>query len=152
MARNRCRSQGGVLWRRNLRNVPARQAAAAATAAVKQPAPPAPPAAAIPLPPPLLPIQLPAQAPVQCRRACRGQARARRAQGGPLQGRRPIGAGGHGEKNIDNACIRNRGRYKIKRILPAVKNVEVKRRGVTVRQMVARRRAVYPALRQQREY
>ena len=75
-----------------------------------------------------------------------------RAQGGPLPGRRPVGAGGHGEKNIDNAFIRNRGRYKIKRILPAVKNVEVKQRGVTVRRMVARRRAIYPALRQQREY
>ena len=67
-------------------------------------------------------------------------------------GRRPIGAGGHGEKNKDNAFIRNRGRYKIKRFLPVVKNVEVKRRGITVRRMVARRRAIYPALRQQREY
>ena len=61
-------------------------------------------------------------------------------------------AGGHGEKYIDNAFIRNRGRYKIKRFLPVVKNAEVKRRGVTVRRMVARRRAIYPALRQQREY
>ena len=32
------------------------------------------------------------------------------------------------------------------------KNVDVKLRGRTVRQMVARRRAIYPALRQQREY
>ena len=32
------------------------------------------------------------------------------------------------------------------------KNVDVKHRGRTVRQMVARRRAIYPALRQQREY
>ena len=134
--------------------MPAQQAAAAAVAAAapKQPAPPAPPAAAIPPPQPLPPIQAPVQAPVRCRRAHRGRARARRAQGGPPQGRRPIGVGGHGEKNIDNAFIRNRGRYKIKRILPAVKNVEVKRRGVTVRRIVARRRAIYPALRQQREY
>ena len=32
------------------------------------------------------------------------------------------------------------------------KNVDVKYRGRTVRQMVARRRAIYPALRQQRKY
>ena len=122
MARNRCRTQGGgVQWRRNLRNVPAQQAAAAAAAAVKQPAA----AAAIPAPPPLPPIRPPPQL-VVCRGHRRGRARARRAQGGPPQGRRPIREGGHGEKNIDNAFIRNRGRYKIKRILPAVKNVEVK--------------------------
>ena len=125
--------------------MPARQAAAAA-AAVKQPA-----AAAIPAPPPLPPIRPPPQL-VVCRGHRRGRARAQRAQGGPPQGRRPIGEGGHGEKNIDNAFIRNRGRYKIKRILSAVKNVEVKRRGITVRRMVARRQAIYPALRQQCEY
>ena len=66
MARNRRRSQGGVLWRRNLRNVPAQQAAA-----VKQPAPAAA-AAAIPVPPTLPPIQAPAQAPAQRRRVRRG--------------------------------------------------------------------------------
>ena len=104
------------------------------------------------MPPPLPPIQAPAQAPAQRRRVRRGRARARGAQGGPPPGRRPVVAGGHGEKNIDNAFIRNRGRYKIKRILPAVKNVEVKRRGITVRRMVARRQEIYPALRQQREY
>ena len=150
MARNRCRSQGGVLWRRNLRNVPARQAAAAVAA--KQPAPQAAPAAAIPAPPPLPPIQAPAQVPAQHRRVRRGQAKARRAQGGSPPGRQPVGAGGHEEKNIDNAFIRNRGRYQIKRILPAAKNVEVKRRGITVRRMVARRQAIYPALRQLCEY
>ena len=63
---------GGVLWRRNLRNVPARQAAAAAAAAAKQPTPPPPPAAAIPAPLPFPPIQPPAQAPVQRRIAHRG--------------------------------------------------------------------------------
>ena len=137
MARNRCRAQGVVHWRRNLRNVPARQAAAAAAAAAAAKQPVAP--AAIPAPPPLPPIQPPGQVPVQHRRHCRGRARAQGAQGGPPQGRCPIGAGGHGEKNIDNAFVRNRGRYKIKRILPAVKNVEVKQRGVTVKRMVARR-------------
>ena len=136
MARNRRRTQGGVQWRWNLRNVPAQQAAVAA----------------IPAPPPLPPIRAPPR-PVVVRRGChRGRARARRAQGGSPQGRRPIREGGHGEKNIYNAFIRNRGRYKIKRILPAVKNVEVKRRGITIRRMVATRRAIYPALRQQREY
>ena len=126
--------------------MPARQAAAAAA---KQPAAKQP-AAAIPPPPPLPPIRAPPRPVVICRGCRRG--RARRAQGGPPQGRRPIGEGGHGEKNIDNAFIRNRGRYKIKRILPAVKNIEVKQRGVTVRQMVARRQAIYPALRQQHKY
>ena len=128
MARNRHRTQGGVQWRRNLRNIPARRAAAAA----KQPAA----AAAIPppSPPPLPPIRPPPQAVV----VPRGRARARRgrrarAQRGLPAGRRPIGEGGQGEKNIDNAFIRNRGRYKIKRFLPVVKNVEVKRRGVTIR-------------------
>ena len=153
MARNRRRTQGGVQWRRNLRNVPARQAAAAAA---KQP-----PAAAIPAPPPPPPIRPPPQPLVQrrararrgrARRARRGRARRGRAQGAIPVGRRPIGEGGHGEKNIDEAFIRNRGRYKIKRFLPVPKNVEVKKRGATVRRMVARRRAIYPTLRQQREY
>ena len=140
MARNRRRTQGGVQWRRNLRNLPARQAAAAAAAAAaaKQPA------AAIPAPPPLPPIRPPPQPVVQQRgraRARRGRARRgrARAQGGIPAGRHPIGEGGQGEKNIDNAFIRNRSRYKIKRFLPVVKNVEVKRRGITVRRMVARR-------------
>ena len=145
MARNRCRTQGGVQWRRNLRNIPARQAAAAAAAAAaaKQPAATAIPAPA-PAPPP--PIRPP---PVAQRRP---RARRGRAQGAIPVGRRPIGERGHGEKNIDEAFIRNRGRYKIKRLLPVPKNVEVKKRGATVRRMVARRRAIYPALRQQREY
>ena len=154
MARNRCRTQGGVQWRRNLRNVPARQPAAAAITAVKQPAA----AAAIPAPPPLPPIRPPPQPVVQRRararrgRARRGRACRGRAQGAIPVGRRPIGEGRHGEKNIDEAFIRNRGRYKIKRFLAVPKNVEVKRRAATVRRMVARRRALYPALRQQREY
>ena len=36
--------------------------------------------------------------------------------------------------------------------MAAPKNVEVKHRGRTVTRMVARRCAIYPALRQQREY
>ena len=36
--------------------------------------------------------------------------------------------------------------------MAAPKNVEVKHRGCTVRRMVTRRRAIYPALRKQREY
>ena len=156
MARNRRRTQGGVQWRRNLRNLPVRQAAAAAVGAAKQPA-----AVAIPAPPPPPPIRAP-PAPVVINRA-RGRARGRvrgRARGRQRAaiarvipvGRRPANgaAGGHGEKNIDNAFIRNRGRYKIKRFLPVPKNV--KRGGVVVRQMIARRRAIYPAQRQQREY
>ena len=88
---------GGVQWRWNLRNIPARQAAAAAAAA-KQSA-----AAAIPVPPPPpTPIRPP---PVVQRRprarrgrARRGRARRGRAQGAIPVGRRPIGEGGHGEK------------------------------------------------------
>ena len=134
---------GGVQWRRNLRNIPARQAAAKQSAAAAAVIPPPPP--------PLPPIRAPPRAVVQRRGRAR-KARARRAQGGAPSGRRPIGEGGHGEKNIDNAFVRNRGRYKIKRFPPVVKNVEVKRRGVTVRRMVARRQAIYPALRQQCQY
>ena len=153
MARNRRRTQGGVQWRRSLRNLPVRQAAAASAAAGKQPAPIAVPP---PPPPPPPPIRAPAAPVVINRRGRargRAQGRARDAAAVPV-GRRPIVApgGGDGEKNIDNAFIRNRGRYKIKRFLPVPKNVQVKRRGVVVRQMVARRRAIYPARRQQREY
>ena len=36
--------------------------------------------------------------------------------------------------------------------MAAAKNVEVKHRGRTVRRMVARRCAIYPALRQKHEY
>ena len=158
MARNRRRTQGGVQWRRSLRNLPVRQAAAAAAAAAgKQPAPTVVP---LPPPPPPPPIRAPAVPVVINRRGrargrARGQARgrARGAAAVPV-GRWPIVApgGGDGEKNIDKAFIRNRGRYKIKRFLPIPKNVQVKRRGVVVRQMVPRRHAIYPARRQQREY
>ena len=149
MARNRCRTQGGVQWRRSLRNIPARQAAAAA----KQPAAAAAIPAPAPPPPPIRPPPVVQRRPRARRgRARRGRACRGRAQGAIPVGRRPIGEGGHGEKNIDEAFIRNRGRYKIKRFLPVPKNIKVKKRGATVRRMVARRRAIYPALRQQREY
>ena len=123
-----CRRAPGQQWTRNLRNVPARQAEAVA----------APPAN----PPPLIPP--PAPPPPQPE-AVRARAAPRRRAPPP----RPIRPAGQGEKNIDNAFIRNRGRYKIKRILAAPKNVDVKHRGRTVRRMVVRRCAIYPALRQQ---
>ena len=155
MARNRRQIQRGVQWRRNLTNLPVRQAAAAQAASGKQPAAIAAPSPPPPLPPPPLPPPQPVVRAVGARGRARIRARAPRAANPPVPvGRRPIAAaaGGHGEKNIDNVFIRNRGRYKIKRLLPVVKNVEVKRRGVTVRRMTARRRAIYPALRQQRQY
>ena len=123
MVRNRRQIQRGVQWRRNLRNLPARQAAAAVAAAGKQPQ------AALVVPQP----QLQPRARRRARGRARGQPRA------PPAGRCPIAAGGRGEKNIDNAFIRNRGRYKIKRFLRVFKNVEVKKNGPTVRRMVARR-------------
>ena len=137
--------QRGVQWRRNLRNLPIRQAAAAAAAAGKQPQP----ASVVPQP------QLQPGARRRARRRARGRARGQprargRARGqprAPPAGRRPIATGGHVEKNIDNAFIRNRGRYKIKRFLHVFKNVEVKKNGATIRRMVARRRAIYPNLR-----
>ena len=130
MPRQRRRAAAvGQQWRRQLRNVPARQAAAAAL-----------PPAQIPIPPPSAPLP-PAPRPAAAVRTC------------PIQPRlkRPIRPAGHGQKNNDNVRVRNR-RYKIKRILPQPKNVEVKHRGQTVRRMVARRRAIYPTLRQQNEY
>ena len=128
MPRQRCRAAGGQQWRRQLRNVPARPAAAAA-----------PPPAQIPVPPPPPPLPAPP--------------RPAAATARPIQPRlrRPIRPAGHGRKNNDNIRVRNR-RYKIKQIFPQPKNVEVKHIDQTVRRMVARRRAIYPALRQQNEY
>ena len=132
--------QRGVQWRRNLRNLPVRQAAAAAAAAGKQPQP------ALVVPQPQLQPGARRRARGRAKGRVRGQPRA------PPAARCPIAAGGHGEKNIDNAFIRNRGRYKIKRFLHVFKNVEVKKNGATIRRMVARRRAIYPNLRRQRQY
>ena len=123
--------QRGVQWRRNLRNLPARQAAAAAAAAGKQPQP----APALVVPQPQL---QPRARQLRARRRARGRVRGQPRA--PPAGRRPIAAGGRGEKNIDNAFIRNRGRYKIKRFLHVFRNVEVKKNGATIRRMVARRR------------
>ena len=118
----------GRQWRRqNLRNVPARQAAAAQANQNQN----------------------------RGRGAARARGRARGRRAPPQSvaaGRRPVVPAGQGEKNIDNAFIRNRGRYKIKRIMPAARNVEVKHRGQTVRQMVARCRAIYPNLQPQQDY
>ena len=132
MARNRRRQQGGVQWRRNLRNLPVRQAAAAQAAAQKQPrnaiaAAPPRAAAAAPRPRP---------------RRQRGRQRARqRANNAP---NRPwFRPAGRGEKNIDNAFIRNRGKYKIKRFLPQTQNINVKKNGNIIRRMHVRRQAVY---------
>ena len=125
MPRARRKAQRGLQWRRNLRNVPACQAAAAAAAQAAQQ-----PTAAQAPPPPIPPPQ-----PRQRRgRATRAAARvARAAARAPPPGRRPLLPAGQGEKNIDNAFIRNRGRYKVKRIMAAPKNVDVKHRGRTVR-------------------
>ena len=93
MPRARRRTQRGLQWRRNLRNVPARQAAAAAATqaaqAVQQPAV---------AQPPLPPISPPR--PRQRRgRAARATARA------PPPGRRPLLPAEQGEKNIDNYLL-----------------------------------------------
>ena len=100
MPRNRRQIQRGVQWRRNLRNLPVRQAAAQA-ALGKQPAA----IAAPPQPPPPPPPPQPPQPVVKARGRARGRARRRArgraaaaAAGGPPPGRRPIAAAGHGEK------------------------------------------------------
>ena len=48
-----------------------------------------------------------------------------------------------GVKNIEGR-VRNK-RFKIKRLLPQPKNIEVKKRGVAVRRMVVRRETIFPA-------
>ena len=125
------RAAPGQQWRRQLRNIPAHQAAAA-------PPPPAPTPA--PPPPPPVPQAVAAPKPAA-------------ARAHPIHPRlkRPIRPAGQGQKNNDNIRLRNR-RYKIKRIPAQPKNVQVRHRGQVVRQMVARRRAIYPALRRQRKY
>ena len=136
MARNRRQQQRGVQWRRNLRNLPVRQAAAAQAAAQKQPAnviAAAPPRAAAPRA-----AAAPRPRPRRQRGRQRGRQRANNAPNAPWF--RP---GGRGEKNIDNAFIRNRGKYKIKRFLPQTKNINVKKNGNIIRRMHVRRQAVY---------
>ena len=100
-----------------------RQAAAAQVAAQKQPANNQPPA------------------PQRRPRARRPRARQR-----ANNARRNVPwfrPAGRGEKNIDNAFIRNRGKYKIKRFLPQPKNINVKQNGNIIRRMNVRRQAVY---------
>ena len=48
-----------------------------------------------------------------------------------------------GVKNIEGR-VRNK-RFKIKRLLPKPRNIEVKKRGVVVRRMVVRRETIFPA-------
>ena len=68
-----------------------------------------------------------------------------------LRPRRPVRPAGMEQKNNDQIRIRNR-RYKIKRLIAQPKNVEVKRNGVVVRQMVIRRKAIFPSARRRQEY
>ena len=46
-------------------------------------------------------------------------------------------------KNLENRKVRNR-RFKIKRIMPQPKSIEVKQNGRVVRIMVLRRSTIYP--------
>ena len=101
-----------------------RQAAAAQAAAQKQPANNRP------------------AAPQRRPRARRPRARQRANNAPNVPWFRPAG---RGEKNIDNAFIRNRGKYKIKRFLPQPKNINVKKNGNIIRKMNVRRQAVYIA-------
>ena len=58
---------------------------------------------------------------------------------------------GVGVKNIEN--IRHRKKeVKIKKLLLQTKNIEVKHRGRVERKMTVGRRAMFPAIRRQREY
>ena len=56
-----------------------------------------------------------------------------------------------GQKNNDQIRIRYR-RYKVKRLIIELKNVEVKRYGVVVRRMVVRRNEIFLSARRRREY
>ena len=64
---------------------------------------------------------------------------------------RPKDGSGMGQKNNDRVRIRNR-RYKIKRFLAQLKNIDVKQNGRVVRRMVVRRQTIYPNTRRRREY
>ena len=68
-----------------------------------------------------------------------------------LRPRRPLRPAGMGQKNNDQMRIRNR-RYRIKRLIAQPINVEVKRYGAVARQMVVRRKAIFPSRRRRREY
>ena len=67
----------------------------------------------------------------------------------PVAKSAPIGRRGRprrqvaGVKNIEGR-VHNK-RFKIKRLLPQLRNTEVKKRGVVVRRMVVRRETIFPA-------
>ena len=68
-----------------------------------------------------------------------------------MRPRRPARPAVRREKNNERIRIRNR-RYKIKRFLAQVRNVNVKQNGRVVRRMVVRRQTIYPSTRRRREY
>ena len=61
---------------------------------------------------------------------------------------RPAGISG---KNNDRVRIRKR-RYKIKRFIVQLKNIDIKQNGRVVRRMEVRRQKMYPSTRRSREY
>ena len=56
-----------------------------------------------------------------------------------------------GQKSNDRIRIRNR-RYKIKRFLAELRNIDVKQNGRVIRRMVVRRKTIYSSARRRREY
>ena len=68
-----------------------------------------------------------------------------------LRPRRLVRPAGIAQKNNDQIRTRER-RYKIKRRIAQPKNVDVKRNGAVVRQMVVRRRAIFPSAKQRLKY
>ena len=53
---------------------------------------------------------------------------------------------------MDNRNIGRRRNFKIKFLLPQVRNVKVKHRGRVVRQMRVHRKAIFPAMVRERQY
>ena len=60
-----------------------------------------------------------------------------------MRPRGPVRPPGVGVKNMGKIRIRNR-RFKIKRMMEHLRNVEFKRNGRVVRRRVVRRRTIYP--------
>ena len=60
-----------------------------------------------------------------------------------MRPRRPVRPPGMGVKNMGRIRIRNR-RFKIKRMMEQLRNVEFKRNGRLVRRRVVRRRTICP--------
>ena len=65
--------------------------------------------------------------------------------------RRPVRPAGVGQKNNDRVRIRNR-RYKIKRYLAQLINIDVRQNGRVVRRMIVRRKTMYPSARRRQKY